>query len=193
MFKLVALISQIISIYSILCFARILLSWIPSLSYSKVTQFLAKICDPYLNLFRKLPLQFASLDFTPIIAFIVLSGISSILQAIVATGKFSLGVILAITIQMLWTAISSILLLIIILLVVRLVTLLINKDSIGFWGNLDSFIYKIFRPITNLIFKDKFVNLQITVIIALALTIILRIAGSLLINLIFNLLQGLPF
>ena len=62
MFKLVALISQIISIYSILCFARILLSWIPSLSYSKVTQFLAKICDPYLNLFRKLPLQFASLD-----------------------------------------------------------------------------------------------------------------------------------
>ena len=117
MFKLVALISQIISIYSILCFARILLSWIPSLSYSKVTQFLAKICDPYLNLFRKLPLQFASLDFTPIIAFIVLSGISSILQAIVATGKFSLGVILAITIQMLWAAISSILLLIIILLV----------------------------------------------------------------------------
>lgn len=193
MFNLIKLLASFVSIYSFLCFIRILLSWIPSLSYSKVTQILAKICDPYLNLFRKIPLQFSHLDFSPIIALIVLSGLSSILQSIVATGKFSLGVILAIIFQIVWTAISSILLLLIIILVVRLVVLLLNKDSIGFWGAFDSMIYKIARPVTKLIYKDKFVSLQTTIIIALITTIILRIVGSFLINLIFKILQGLPF
>ena len=192
MFKLIGFISQIISIYSMLCFIRIILSWIPSLSYSKFTQVLAKICDPYLNIFRKLNLQIVNLDFSPIIAFIILSGVSSILQAISVMQKFSLGIILAITINMIWTAISSILLLLIIILVVRLVVLLLNKDSIGFWGSLDSMIYKISRPITKVFFKNKFVNLQTTIIITLVATILVRILGSYLFRLLFNIFQGLP-
>lgn len=192
MFKLIGFISQIISIYSMLCFIRIILSWIPSLSYSKFTQVLAKICDPYLNIFRKLNLQIVNLDFSPIIAFIILSGVSSILQAISVMQKFSLGIILAITINMIWTAISSILLLLIIILVVRLVVLLLNKDSIGFWGSLDSMIYKISRPITKVFFKNRFVNLQTTIIITLVATILVRILGSYLFRLLFNIFQGLP-
>ncbi len=193
MYNLIGLLAKLTSVYSMLCFIRILLSWIPSLSYSKVTQILAKICDPYLNLFRKIPLQFANLDFSPIIALIVLSGISSIFQTVAVMEKISLGVILAIIIQMIWAAISSILLFLIILLVIRLVVLLLNKDSIGFWASLDSLIYKITRPITKLFFKNKFVNLQTTIIIALVSTIILRIAGNIIVNLLFKILQGFPF
>ena len=134
-FSLIGFIAQLVSIYSMLCFVRIILSWIPQFSYSKVAQILGKICDPYLNIFRKLPLHIANLDFSPIIAFIILSGISTILQYIATLQKISLGIILAITLQMIWSAISSILLLFIIILAVRLVVQRIHtvgKVGIGF-------------------------------------------------------------
>ncbi len=193
MYNLIGLLAKLASAYSLLCFVKIILSWIPSLSNSKVSEILGKICDPYLNLFRKIPLQFANIDFSPIIALIVLSGISSILQTIAVLEKISLGVILAIIIQMIWAAISSILLLLIILLAVRLVVLLLNKDSIGFWSSVDSLSYKIARYVIKIFFKNKFVNIQTTTIIALVSTIILRIAGNIIVNLLFKSLQGFPF
>lgn len=192
MYNLIGLLAKLASAYSLLCFVKIILSWIPSLSNSKVSEILGKICDPYLNLFRKIPLQFANIDFSPIIALIVLSGISSILQTIAVLEKISLGVILAIIIQMVWAAISSILLLFIIILAVRLVVLLMNKDSIGFWSSLDTMIYKLARPVTKVFFKNKFVNLQTAVIIALVSMIILRFLGGLLFRILVNFLQGFP-
>lgn len=191
-FSLIGFIAQLVSIYSMLCFVRIILSWIPQFSYSKFAQILGKICDPYLNIFRKLPLHIANLDFSPIIAFIILSGISTILQYIATLQKISLGIILAITLQMIWSAISSILLLFIIILAVRLVVLLLNKDSIGFWSSLDTMIYKLARPVTKLFFKNKFVNLQTAVIIALISMVILRLLGGFLFTILVNLLQGFP-
>ena len=191
-FSLIGFIAQLVSIYSMLCFIRIILSLIPQFSYSKVAQILGKICDPYLNIFRRLPLHIANLDFSPIIAFIILSGISTILQYIATLQRISLGIILAITLQMIWSAISSILLLFIIILAVRLVVLLMNKDSIGFWSSLDTMIYKLARPVTKVFFKNKFVNLQTAVIIALVSMIILRFLGGLLFTILVNLLQGFP-
>jgi hypothetical protein len=93
---------------------------------------------------------------------------------------------------MIWSAISSILLLFIIILAVRLVVLLLNKDSIGFWSTLDTMIYKLARPVTKLFFKNKFVNLQTAVIIALVSMIILRFLGGFLFTILVNLLQGFP-
>ena len=92
-FSLIGFFAQLVSIYSMLCFVRIILSWIPQFSYSKVAEILGKICDPYLNIFRRLPLHIANLDFSPIIAFIILSGISTILQYIATLQKISLGII----------------------------------------------------------------------------------------------------
>lgn len=191
-FSLIGFIAQLISIYSMLCFIRIILSWIPQFSYSKFAEILGKICDPYLNIFRRLPLHIANLDFSPIIAFIILSGISTILQYIATLQKISLGIILAITFQMIWSAISSILLLFIIILVVRLIVLLMNKDSIGFWASLDTMIYKLARPVTKLFFKNKFVNLQTAVIIALVSMIILRFLGGFIFTILVNIFQGFP-
>ncbi|MEE0878875.1 MAG: YggT family protein [Treponemataceae bacterium] len=191
-FSLIGFIAQLISIYSMLCFIRIILSWIPQFSYSKFAEILGKICDPYLNIFRRLPLHIANLDFSPIIAFIILSGISTILQYIATLQKISLGIILAITFQMIWSAISSILLLFIIILVVRLIVLLMNKDSIGFWSSLDTMIYKLARPVTKLFFKNKFVNLQTAVIIALVSMIILRFLGGFIFTILVNIFQGFP-
>ena len=61
----------------------------------KFGKILAEICDPYLNLFKKIRiLRAGPFDFTPILAIGVLVIISSILQGIVSTRRFSVGIII---------------------------------------------------------------------------------------------------
>jgi hypothetical protein len=67
-----------------------------------------------------------------------------------------------------------------------------NKDSIGFWSSLDTMIYKLARPVTKVFFKNKFVNLQTAVIIALISMVLLRFLGGLLSRILVNFLQGFP-
>jgi YggT family protein len=82
-----AYVSALFTVYIVLIFLRIILSWIPSLPTAKpvtaVVRFLSEVTDPYLNVFRRLlrPVGGGSLsiDFSPIIAVILLM----VLQAIV--------------------------------------------------------------------------------------------------------------
>jgi YggT family protein len=67
-------------VYTILIFARILMSWIPRIPYnpilSSVIGFVQEVTDPYLRIFRRIipPLGGGgfALDLSPIIAIIVL-------------------------------------------------------------------------------------------------------------------------
>lgn len=78
--RIVGLLLQILrglfNLYSLLIVVNALLSWIPSLNYSKVGQWIAKIVDPYLNWFRRGPfvrlIQATGIDFSPIVALMVL-------------------------------------------------------------------------------------------------------------------------
>jgi YggT family protein len=80
------LISDAVYIYTILLVIYALLSWFPGGYQSAFGRFLAKICEPYLSLFERLPLSFAGIDFTIAVAIIVLQlasqGLFVILQAI---------------------------------------------------------------------------------------------------------------
>ena len=67
--------------------AYILLSWFPNARGSAVGQFLGKIVEPYLSIFRRfIPPIGGMLDISPIVAFIALrfihSGVEFILKAI---------------------------------------------------------------------------------------------------------------
>lgn len=80
-----SLIIRLCNIYAILIFIYVLMSWIP-MSVGAVAQIrngLAKICDPYLNLFKKIvPPIGGMLDVTPIIALIVLELIPRVVVAL---------------------------------------------------------------------------------------------------------------
>jgi YggT family protein len=64
-----------VSVYILLVFAYILLSWI-RLPYSplveRVRRFLYDICDPYLRLFRRFVPPLGPLDLSPIVAILAL-------------------------------------------------------------------------------------------------------------------------
>lgn len=62
-----------LNIYLFLLIARILLSWFPNVDwFSQPFATLSQLTDPYLNLFRSIIPPLGGIDFSPILAFLVL-------------------------------------------------------------------------------------------------------------------------
>lgn len=61
---IILLIFRLIEIYSWVLIAAALISWVPAINFSPLGNFIRRLTNPYLSLFRSLPLQFAGLDFT---------------------------------------------------------------------------------------------------------------------------------
>ena len=66
-------ISNLFDLYSIALIVYALLSWSPGAYQTEFGEFLTRIVEPYLKLFRRLPLQFAGLDFTVWVAILALN------------------------------------------------------------------------------------------------------------------------
>jgi len=66
--------SSFISIYLVLLFIRVLLTWFPNIDwYNQPFAALSQITDPYLNLFRSIIPPLGGMDFSPMLAFLALS------------------------------------------------------------------------------------------------------------------------
>eukprot|EP00210_Caulerpa_lentillifera_P009666 g9222.t1 len=74
-------VSSFISVYLLLLFVRVLLSWFPTFRWDRNPWIiLRQVTDPYLNLFRGLiPPLLGTIDFTPLLGFIILQWLSGIL------------------------------------------------------------------------------------------------------------------
>lgn len=59
--------------YSLALIVYILMSWVPAAYDSKIGRILAKICDPYLDFFRRFIPPIGMIDISPIAALIVLN------------------------------------------------------------------------------------------------------------------------
>lgn len=138
-----------VSLYSTLCFFRIILTWIPSLNYSAIGKFLSSICDPYLNLFSRLPLRIGMFDFTAMIAIGILYVISSILGNISVSGYISLSMILANLLGIVWSIASSIATVIMIIFIVRYLVSIFSRTS----NQYDSPWQRFDDAIRNMVFK----------------------------------------
>ncbi|SDT39242.1 YggT family protein/cell division inhibitor SepF [Paenibacillaceae bacterium GAS479] len=72
-FNYVSLISSLETIYSFLIIGYILLSWLPNARESFIGEFLGKIVEPYLSIFRRfIPPIGGMLDISPIVALFAL-------------------------------------------------------------------------------------------------------------------------
>jgi len=72
---LINLFVSLVNLYTMVIFVYVLLSWIPSKTgvLGQIDDFLGKICDPFLNIFKKfIPPIGGMVDITPIIALLVL-------------------------------------------------------------------------------------------------------------------------
>lgn len=136
----------VLGLYSFLIVVRIILSWVVGFSrmngwrsgyvgygyaggngaggpsrLEKASDAIGRIVDPYLNLFKGISsLRRSRVDFTPVVALIVLNLVQSLLEMVAQTGRVSIGVLLAIAVQGLWSSLFAYLFVfLLILLVVR--------------------------------------------------------------------------
>ncbi len=187
------ILSGAISIYTLLCFVRIFLTWIPNAEGSPFGRFLSQICDPYLNIFRRFSfLRIGAMDFTPTIALLVLVGASSVLTSILQVGRITVSGILAMLIQLIWSVASSILGIVILVLAVRLIALFISKNySSSFWDTLDRTITPLIYRISGT-FSRTTLPFKTALIISLIALILLTAGGNLVIGILVNIIRSIP-
>ncbi|MCM3087350.1 YggT family protein [Bhargavaea ginsengi] len=73
MWALFNLLANAAQIYSILLVIYVLMSWVPSTRETSIGRLLAKICEPYLDIFRKIIPPIGMIDISPIVALIALN------------------------------------------------------------------------------------------------------------------------
>jgi YggT family protein len=67
-----SLLVDVINVYYYALIIYILLSWFPNARTSRIGQFFARICEPYLEPFRKIIPPLGMIDISPIVAIFVL-------------------------------------------------------------------------------------------------------------------------
>lgn len=76
------ILSAALEIYSVLLVIYILLSWFPNAYQSKLGQLLAQICEPYLDVFRRIIPPIGMISISGIVALIALNLVSAGLDSI---------------------------------------------------------------------------------------------------------------
>ena len=82
-------VNNFIQLYLLLIIVRILLSWFQTAEWAgKIISFLAPITDPYLNIFRSIIPPLGGIDFSAILAIIVLQLVPKLLGGLLSATAF---------------------------------------------------------------------------------------------------------
>ncbi|WLR53504.1 YggT family protein [Mesobacillus subterraneus] len=68
----IGIIAQLVSLYQWALIIYIFMSWFPNARETTIGQFLARICEPFLEPFRRIVPSIGMIDISPIVAFLVL-------------------------------------------------------------------------------------------------------------------------
>lgn len=187
------IISAFLSLYSLLCLLRIIITWIPNYSYSKPADILAQICDPYMNLFRGIKwLRFGSFDFSPALALCILGAGSQLFSSLANGGYINLQMILAMILGIFFSILSSLIFFLIILFAIRLILIMINRDSYntsGFMANqIDSSISSIVYRIARTFAMGRRITYKAALIISIIALLFLQFALRILLTFILSII-----
>lgn len=185
------ILSAAISLYLLLLFIRILLTWFQGVHLGRLYDYLVIITDPYLNFFRRHnPFKSARMDFSAVIAMVVLLIPLQILNQLIGQGSITLGLVLAIILISLWRAVRWIMGFFAILIVIRLIAHVFRVNSVSpFIQTLDMITSPILSWVNTKFFKKRILSLQTGLILSAGTLIVL----ILLLNSIMNILAGLLF
>ena len=73
---------HLITFYEWILIAYALMSWVPGLRNNQIGKLIESVSRPFLSIFDPLPLQFAGIDFTVVVAIIALNCIQRLLLII---------------------------------------------------------------------------------------------------------------
>ncbi|MEH2466021.1 YggT family protein [Nostoc sp.] len=85
MYLLITTLATFIQIYTALLIIRVLLTWFPTINwYNQPFSALSQITDPYLDLFRRIIPPLGGMDFSPMLAIILLQLLSGLIGGLQA-------------------------------------------------------------------------------------------------------------
>ena len=185
----------LVSIYMIILFFRIILTWFSWTGNSGIMNFLAAITDPYLNWFRRFSfLRAGAIDFSPLVAIGVLSLVNRIFTLLGRYGTISFGIILVLMLQVAWSAVSFIIWFLIVILVLRFIAHLAVRNSVNpFWRIIEGISQPVLFRVNRLLFKNRIVNFGTGILISVAALVILYCVLKILVMFLTRMLAGLPF
>jgi YGGT family. len=191
--KAALFLSKLITLYSFIIWTRILLSWVnPYSRPGSLTYYFAMLVDPFLNLFRSKHFRVGMLDFSPIFAIATLSLVQSVANVYAAYGVITLGLILALMLNIIWNyGVSFFFLFAIISLIFR--TLTSFTGSTGMMWRFGSMTGSLAGKVRNLFFKRRLVHDSTVNLITLILMLLFYVAARYLYVLLFNLCGRIPF
>ncbi|MDQ0198516.1 YggT family protein [Neobacillus ginsengisoli] len=76
------LLIDLIGIYKVILIIYILMSWFPNMNNSQIGSFLSRICEPFLEPFRRIIPPIGMMDLSPLAAFLVLNFVPNGLRAV---------------------------------------------------------------------------------------------------------------
>ncbi|MDR2110443.1 MAG: YggT family protein [Spirochaetaceae bacterium] len=192
---LMNVLSGIISVYMILIFIKIILTWFTGMNYGRGYEALSRLTDPYLQWFRRFRfLRFAALDLSPIAAIMVLSLANNIFTILGRYGRIGLGIILAMILSSLWSVLSLILGFCILVLVLRLIAYLTGRNVYGtFWRIIDILAQPVLYRINRIVFRNRIVNYFTSLISSIVILLVFMILCGQLAGRAVVFLGRLPF
>ncbi|MDR0377270.1 MAG: YggT family protein [Spirochaetaceae bacterium] len=181
------------SLYMLLIFVRIMLTWFSGAVYGRPVELLCRITDPYLDWFRRFPLRFGMLDFSPVLALLTLSAANTVFGTLGRYGRISLGILLTLAVSAVWAAASFIISFFLIVLILRLIAHLTRRNVYrSFWGTVDSLSQPVLYRVSRIFFRGRLVAYPGGLIAAIAVLLALRIGLGFLVQLLIRVLSGSP-
>ncbi|MCR4821824.1 MAG: YggT family protein [Treponema sp.] len=192
-----SVLASVASIYTILCFIRVMLSWFPGAEYSKFGQVLSQMCDPYLNVFRRLRfLRFSSFDFTPAIALCVLMALQTFFSSLATGAGFRLSTILAMIVMLVGNIFTSLLGFVALIILVRLIAYLIvgdGKSSYSIWTVVDRSLSPLIFRIASIFFRNQTISYVKAMVTSLIILLLFSALFSYVIRVLGTLISMIPF
>ena len=194
MAQMVGFLSTLVTVYTMIVFFRIILTWFSWMRGGPMQVFLARITDPYLNLFRRFRIfRVGVLDFSPIAGVAVLSLVNGVLSAVARQQTVSLGIILAMIVQMVWSVISFLLGFMIIVFALRLAAYLGRFNMYNrFWRIVDMIYQPVSYRINRLLLKNRIMSFTSSCLLSIACLGLVFLGLRFLAVLLANVLIRLP-
>ena len=191
---LAKIVSSLVSLYMVLCIIRIFFSWIPSLTDTKWGKLIARLTDPYLNLFRSFSLfRTPAIDFSPIVALAVLSVLNNLFMTLSYAVRITLGFILSLLLDAAWSAISFLLGFFLVISLIRIIGFLARIAVLHpLWQILDGIINPLLFRINRIIYRGRTVQYLQGLITGFIVVLVMRTLGGFLVRLLTSLLMSLP-
>ena len=197
MVNVFSVLASVVSIYTLLCFIRVMLSWFPGAEYSKFGQVLSQMCDPYLDVFRRFRfLRFSSFDFTPAIALCVLMALQAFFTSLSTGAGFRLSMILAMIVMLVGNIFTSLLGFVAVIILVRLIAWFIVGDgnsSYSIWTVVDRTLSPIIFRIAGMIFRNQSISFVKALVTSFIILVVFDAVFTYAIRMLGTLISLIPF